>query len=144
MDARQVADRIHSASIHVLRRAAEVDREGGITSARLSALSVAVYRGPLSVGALAEAERVRSATMTGIVNGLEADRLVRRRAYASDRRTVLVEATAKGRRALEAARMRRLAVIAERLCDLSSAELAELATAAELLDSRFAPPRPEA
>lgn len=140
----QVADLIHSASIHVLRRAAEADREGGISPARLSALSVVVYRGPLSVGALAAAERVRSATMTGIVNGLEDDRLVRRRAHASDRRAVLVEATARGRKALEGARTRRLALIAERLGDLSPRELAAVARAAKLLDDRFAPPSPGA
>jgi len=143
MDTRQVADRVHSAAIHVLRRAGEADRDGGITPARLSALSVVIYRGPLSLGALAEAEGVRSATMTGIVNGLEDDGLVRRRAHASDRRAVLVEATARGRRALEAARTRRLGLIAERLGDLSAAELAAVARAAELLEARFAPHRAE-
>lgn len=142
MERGQVADRIHSAAIHLLRRAGEADRDGGITPARLSALSVVIYRGPLALGALAEAEGVRSATMTGIVNGLEAGGLVRRRAHASDRRTVLVAATAKGRRALEGARRRRLASIAARLADLSGEELATVAAAAELLEARFAPGRP--
>lgn len=141
MNASQVADRVHSAAIHVLRRAAEADSDGGITPARLSALSVVIYRGPLPLGALAHAEGVRSATMTGIVNGLVDEGLVRRRAHASDRRAVLVAATAKGRRALERARGRRLALIESRLGDLSREELAAVARAAELLETRFAPRR---
>ena len=63
---------MHSAAIHVLRRAAEQDRSSGLSPARLSALSVVVFRGPLTLGELAVAEGVRSATMSGIVNGLEA------------------------------------------------------------------------
>ena len=132
-----VADLLHSASIHVLRRAAE-RAEAPISAARLSALSVVVFRGPLTLGELAAAEGVRSATMTGIVNGLEADRLVRRRPHASDRRAVLVEATAAGGRLLAKARRRRIDLVAERLGDLTAAELDLLWRAGELLEQRFA------
>src|SRR5690349_10640601 len=89
-----VADRLHSAAIHLLRRAREQDDTSGLSASRLSALSVVVFRGPLTLGELAKAEAVRSATMTGIVNGLVADELVRRRPHADDGRAVLVEATA--------------------------------------------------
>jgi DNA-binding MarR family transcriptional regulator len=137
-----VADRLHSAAIHLLRRAAEEDREVGVSRARLSALSVVVFRGPLTLGELASAEGVRSATMTGIVNGLERDGLVRRRPHGSDRRAVQIEATASGRRLLERARARRLELVASKLGELSEAELDVLARAAELLEERFAlPPR---
>lgn len=140
MDRRNdVADRLHSAAIHLLRRAAEEDRSAGLSRARLSALSVVVFRGPLTLGALAEAEGVRSATMSGIVNGLERDGLVRRRPHGSDRRAVSVEATAAGRRALERARGARIDRIASRLAELSTADLDVLAQAAELLEQRFSP-----
>lgn len=133
----QVADRLHSAAIHLLRRAAEDDRAAGLSRARLSALSVVVFRGPLTLGELAAAEGVRSATMSGIVNGLERDGLVRRRPHGRDRRAVNIEATAAGRRLLDRARTVRIDRVAARLDDLSAEELDVLARAAELLEQRF-------
>jgi DNA-binding MarR family transcriptional regulator len=138
----EVADRLHSAAIHLLRRAGEEDRAAGLSRARLSALSVIVFRGPLTLGDLATAEGVRSATMTGIVNGLERDGLVRRRPHGTDRRAVSVEATAAGRRVLERARSRRIEQVAARLDDLSDDELDLLGRAAELVDECFSLPSP--
>jgi DNA-binding MarR family transcriptional regulator len=134
----EVADLLHSAAIHLLRRAREEDETAGLSPARLSALSVVVFRGPLTLGELATAEGVRSATMTGIVNGLEAGGLVRRRPHASDGRAILIEATGAGRRVLEQARARRIDLVASKLGDLSDADLELLWQAAELLESRFA------
>ena len=135
----EVADRLHSAAIHLLRRAAEEDRAAGLSRARLSALSVVVFRGPLTLGELATAEGVRSATMTGIVNGLESDGLVRRRPHGRDKRSVNIEATGAGRRLLDRARARRIEHVVSKLDDLSDDELELLARAAELLDERFSP-----
>ena len=132
-----VADLIHSASIHLLRRAAEGDSETGLTRARLSALSVAVFGGPLTLGALAEAEGVRPATMTNIVTALERDGLVRRKPNAADGRSVLIEATAAGIRAMQRGRARRIDAIAERLDDLDPDDLALVWRAGELLEARF-------
>ncbi len=136
-DRNDVADRLHSAAIHLLRRAAEDDRGAGISRARLSALSVVVFRGPLTLGELAAAEGVRSATMSGIVNGLERDGLVRRQPHGRDRRAVNIEPTAAGRRLLDRARTVRIERVAARLDDLSAEELEVLARAAELLEDRF-------
>ena len=133
----EVADRLHSAAIHLLRRAAEEDKAAGLSRARLSALSVVVFRGPLTLGELAAAEGVRSATMTGIVNGLEGDGLVRRRPHGTDRRAVSIEATAAGRRLLDRARTRRIEHVASKLDDLSDDEIELLRRAAELVDERF-------
>jgi DNA-binding MarR family transcriptional regulator len=133
----EVADRLHSAAIHLLRRAAEEDKAAGLSRARLSALSVVVFRGPLTLGELATAEGVRSATMTGIVNGLERDGLVRRRPHGRDKRSVNIEATEAGRRLLDRARARRIDHVVSKLDDLSDDELELLARAAELLDERF-------
>jgi DNA-binding MarR family transcriptional regulator len=135
----EVADRLHSAAIHLLRRAAEEDRAAGVSRARLSALSVVVFRGPLTLGELAAAEGVRSATMSGLVNGLERDGFVRRRPHGRDRRAVNIEATAAGRRLLDRARAARIERVASRLADLGPDELETLARAAELLDTRFSP-----
>ena len=136
--AAEVADLLHSAAIHVLRRAAERDPAAPVGPARLSALSVVVFRGPLTLGELAAAEGVRSATMTGIVNGLEADGLVRRRPHEHDRRAVLAAATRAGKPVLARARRRRIDHIAARLDDLDDADLDLLRRAGELLEQRFA------
>jgi DNA-binding MarR family transcriptional regulator len=132
-----VADLLNSAAIHLLREAAEQDRAAGLSRARLSALSVVVFGGPLTLGALAEAEHVRPATMTGIVTGLEQAGLVRRKKHGSDGRAVLVEATAAGKRLLARARSKRIDAIAERLGDLSSDELDVLWQAGQLLEAGF-------
>jgi DNA-binding MarR family transcriptional regulator len=133
----EVADQLHSAAIHLLRRAAEEDRAAGLSRARLSALSVVVFRGPLTLGELATAEGVRSATMTGIVNGLERDGLVRRRPHGRDRRSVNIETTEAGRQLLDRARARRIEHVVSKLDDLSDDDLELLRRAAELLDERF-------
>ena len=138
-EAEQVADLLHSAALHLLRRAAEQDGAGGLSPARLSALSVVVNRGPVTIGELASAERVRSATMTGIVNGLEDEGFVRRQPHGRDRRAVLVEATAAGRRAYTRAHGRRIGLVAGLFDDLTEAELDLLRRAAELIEVRSSP-----
>src|SRR5919204_6631396 len=134
----QVADLLHSAAIHVLRRARERDAETGLTPARLSALSVIVFRGPLTLGELAEAEAVRPATMTNLVNALERDGLARRRPHGTDGRCVLVESTAAGRRVLDRGRALRIDAVVERLDDLGGDDLELLLRAGQLLEERFA------
>jgi len=133
-----VADRLHSAAIHLLRRARERDQESGVSQARLSALSVVVFRGPVTFGGLAAAEGVRSASRTGIGKGLVAEGLVHRRPHAQDGRAVMIGATPAGRRLLERARTRRIDQVAAKLADLSAQDLELLRRAAELLEERFA------
>src|SRR2546423_431891 len=107
-----LADRLHSAAIHLLRRVATVDAGSGLSPARLSALSVIVYGGPLTMSSLARAERVSPATITSTVTGLEAAGLLLRRRQGTDARSVRVEATPTAREALTEGRHRRVAVLA--------------------------------
>src|SRR6266542_6221273 len=123
---RESADKLHSASIHVLRRVAREDPASGLSAARLSALSVLVFGGPRTLGELAAAERVRPPTMTSIVRGLEDAGLVRRQADPTDGRVARVRATAKGERILQRARERRIASLAERLGSLTPDEVAHV------------------
>jgi DNA-binding MarR family transcriptional regulator len=129
-----VADRLHSAAIHLLRRLRLEDAASGLTAPRLSALSVVVYGGPLTLGALAAAEQVRPPTMTRIVTALERAGLVTRAPHPTDGRQVLLTATAEGRRLLEEGRARRTASLAQRLAALPAADLATLARAADLIE----------
>ena len=134
-DRQVVGSAVHSACIHVLRHVRTVDGESGLTGARLSALSVLVFGGPRTIGQLATAEGVRSPTITALVNGLEAEGLVRRvPAAGDDQRQVLVEATAAGTRRMRAAQARRLERLDELLGDLSPRDLATVGRAAALLE----------
>jgi DNA-binding MarR family transcriptional regulator len=127
------ADRLHSAAIHLLRRVRESDEETGLSPARLSALSVVVFGGPMTLGALARAEQVRPPPMTPIVAALERDGLVHKRG-GTDRRTVEITATAKGRRLMQRARRRRLDTLEALLRPLTAADLDVVARAADLVE----------
>jgi DNA-binding MarR family transcriptional regulator len=129
-----VADRLHSAAIHLLRRLRRVDDESGLSAARLSALSVLVFGGPRTIGALAEAEQVAPPTMTKLVQGMEKDGLVRRGRDAADRRSVMIRATVKGGRVLRAGRRRRVEYLAALLRSLDRANLGQLGQAAGLME----------
>lgn len=131
-DRLELADKLHSAAIHLLRRLRVRDRESGIGPAQLSALSVLVFGGPRSLGELADAEQVRPPTMSRIVSGLEGAGLVRREA-TEDRRRVRLLATPKGTGMLREARKRRVASLAKALALLEETQRARLAELAELL-----------
>jgi len=132
--ARAVADRLHSAAIHLLRRLRVEDKAIGLTSPRASALSVIVFRGPIAMGALAEAEQVRAPTMTRLVTSLEQAGLVRRVSDRADGRVQLVEATAAGRRLLNKGRARRVERLSRGVAQLSEDDQQVLARAADLME----------
>jgi len=129
-----VADQLHSAALHLLRRLRTEDDALGISPPRLSALSVVVFAGPIGIGTLAAAEGVAAPTMTRLVDGLERDGYVRRRPDPSDARGVLVEATAAGRRILIRGRQQRVRTLAAGLASLSGEELAEIRRGADLIE----------
>ena len=133
----RVADRVHSAAIHLLRAVRSEDEASGLSPARLSVLSVVVFAGPLTPGALARAEGVTPPTISRIVDALVADALVRRRPQPGDRRAVRLEATAKGIRVLERARSRRLRQLELRLGELTESELDAVGRAADALERLF-------
>lgn len=132
---REIADRLHSAAIHLLRRLRREDVAAGLPPARLSALSALVFAGPRTLSELAEAEQVRPPTMSRIVAGLEKEGLVRREPDRRDRRAVQLRATARGVRVLRAGRRRRIRTLVEMLRRLPAPEVQKLSRAAEILES---------
>jgi DNA-binding MarR family transcriptional regulator len=130
----RVADRLHSAALHLLRRLRAEDDALGVSPPRLSALSVVVYAGPIGIGALAAAEGVAPATMSRLIDGLERERLVRREPDPDDARGVLVRATAKGERILTKGRRQRVRTLAGGLSRLSQAELDSVVRWTELIE----------
>jgi DNA-binding MarR family transcriptional regulator len=133
-DTREAADRMHSAAIHLLRRVAREDPKAGTSPARLSALSVLVFAGPQTVSELAGMERVKVPTMSRLVTAMEAEGLIRRLRNGSDGRSVVLHATARGRRVLERARELRLSALEELLSQANADELATIRAAALIVD----------
>ena len=136
-----IADRLHSAAIHLLRRLRGEDESSGLSAPRLSALSVIVFAGPIRLGDLAGAEQVRPPTISRLVKELERERLVRRIPDPADRRIQRVEATAKGRRLLDEGRRRRVATLAADLGQLEPQDRRLLARAADILKDLSRPSR---
>jgi DNA-binding MarR family transcriptional regulator len=141
-----IADRLHSIAIHLLRRLRKVDEASGLSGPRLSALSVVVFGGPLTVTELAEAEQVRVPTMTRLVQALEGEDYVRRRADPLDGRVAQLEATAKGRKILLEGRARRVQMLAKLLEELGASDQKAVRKAVDSLESiiagRRTPSRP--
>src|SRR6266576_4284633 len=133
--ARTIADRLHSAAIHLLRRLRVEDKALGLSGPRASALSVIVFRGPLTMSALAEAEQVRRPTITRLIDGLERRGLVRRVSDPADGRVQLVEATAAGKRLLQKGRARRVERLTTGIAQLGPEDQQVLKRAAELMES---------
>ena len=135
LDRFEAADRLHSAAIHLLRHARKQDVSSRQGPARLSALSVLVFGGPMTLGQLAKVEQVKAPTMSRIVAGLKRSGLARIDSDAHDARRIRVSVTAKGERLLQQARQRRIRVVAETLAHLNASELDVLRQAAELIES---------
>jgi DNA-binding MarR family transcriptional regulator len=134
-----LADRLHSTAIHLLRLVRVQDAASGIGPARLSALSVVVFGGPISLNDLARAEQVRPPTMSRIVDALEKDGLACRRVNEQDRRAVIIEATAQGGKVLQQGRKRRVKFLAKHLSRLGRSELLEIERALQSIQKAFRP-----
>jgi DNA-binding MarR family transcriptional regulator len=136
----ELAQQLHSAAIHLLRRLRRTDDQMGLSGPRASALSVLVFGGPTSLAQLAKAEQVKPPTMARLVDALEAAGLARREADRSDLRAVRIRATAKGRKLLLEGRARRLSQLTEMLEGATAAEQAALADAVRTLQRLLQPP----
>jgi DNA-binding MarR family transcriptional regulator len=129
-----LADRLHSVAIHLLRRVRRVDAATGIRPAELSALSVVVFGGPLTLGDLAAAEQVRPASMTRTVKLLESEGLISRTQDESDGRVAWLRATPKGEQVMRQGRSARVGLLADWLRPLSNKERTALNQAGVILE----------
>ncbi len=111
-----------------------MDEESGLTAARLSALSVLVFGGPMTLGELARAEQVSAPTMSRLVNALEREGLALRERHSRDGRAVVIRATEEGRTILERGRERRVSELVDLLDGVDQDELETLAEAARLVE----------
>ncbi len=131
----ETANRLHSTAIHLLRLLRLRDKESGVGPARLSALSVLVFAGPKSLKELAAIEQVKAPTMSRVISGLRRSGLACQRTDRQDRRRAVIEATARGHKVLQEARLRRVELFAERMTGFTSDDLALLQQAESRLRS---------
>ncbi len=128
-----LADELHSAAIHLLRLVRTEDRATGVGPAQLSALSVLVFGGSMSLRRLADIEQVKPPTMVRIVQGLVERQLAVTRADPSDARKLRISATRRGRSLMLRARARRVHALAGMLAQRHQVELRQLRKAVSIL-----------
>jgi DNA-binding MarR family transcriptional regulator len=114
-----------------LRRQADI----GLSPSQLTVLTTIDIHGPISLGALAEHERVAPPSITKAVAKLEAAGYVTRETDPTDRRVARVRITSAGAALLDESRKRKDAWLAARLAGLSPDERERLAAALDVLET---------
>ena len=118
------------------RLARRLRRESGaaLTPSQLSVMSAIHRNGPITVGALAECERVAPPTISRVVAKLEAAGLVERTGDSEDRRVVRVSTTAAGDELVSVSRRRKTEWLADRMAQLPARDRARIAAALDALE----------
>lgn len=141
LDEVEIAARLRLSATRLARRLRQ-EADTGFTPSQLSALATIHNHGPLTLGALAEHERVAPPSITKVVTKLEADGLVARSPDATDGRVIRVSVTDAGRELVEETRRRKTTWLAGRIRDLAPHEQARLADALDVLDLLIAAEEP--
>lgn len=113
-----------------LRQQAEAD----ITPSMLSALANIEYRQPVTLGELAEAERVTPPTMSKIVGRMEDAGLVTRTPDPDDRRIQRLSLSKDGVKLMARNRSRKNAYIVRKLRNLEPEDVAQLEAAVVVIE----------
>jgi DNA-binding MarR family transcriptional regulator len=131
-----VADVAYRLQISITRLArrlrAEVD--SGLTPSQASALAAIRRHGPLTLGELAEQERIAPPSVTRMVSKLEQAGYVERVADPRDRRVTRVVATAEAEELVALARRRKSQWLAAHLDGLSEDDRLRIVAAADAFD----------
>jgi DNA-binding MarR family transcriptional regulator len=131
--AAEIAARLRLNATRLARRLRQ-ESGAGLSPSQQSALAVIANHGPLTLGALAEHERVAPPSITKVVSKLESDGLVTRAPDPSDRRICRVAISPDGEALLEESRRRKTAWLAARINELSPEHQRRLADALDVLD----------
>jgi DNA-binding MarR family transcriptional regulator len=132
-DTAAIAARLRLSATRLARQLRQ-ETSAGLTPSQLSALATIERHGPLTLGALAEQERVAPPSITKLVAKLEAGGLVGRKLDGKDRRVAWVSTTTAGNRRLATIRQRKTAWLAGRLAQLDDDQRRCVANALDALD----------
>jgi DNA-binding MarR family transcriptional regulator len=133
-----IAGRLRISATRLARRLRQ-EAQTGLSPSQLSALTTVERHGPVTLGALAELEKVAPPSVTRVVAKLEEDGLVTRQRDEDDRRVTRVVVTSKGRNLLTASRRRKTNWLTTRLGELDAHDRARLAEALDVLDELTEP-----
>lgn len=136
-DPAEIAGRLRLSATRLARRLRQ-EADSGFTPSQLSALSTIHNHGPLTLGALAEIERVAPPSITKVVTKLEGDGLVERTQCPDDGRVSHVSATRAGRELIEESRRRKTTWLTARVQELDPKARARLAASLDALDALIA------
>ena len=129
----EVASRLRLSATRLARRLRQ-ESGAGLSPSQLSALAVIANHGPLTLGALAEHERVAPPSITKVVSKLESDGFVTRTPCIEDRRVCRVAISPDGAALLEESRRRKTAWLTARIGELDPEHQRRLADALDVLD----------
>jgi DNA-binding MarR family transcriptional regulator len=129
----EIAARLRLSATRLARRLRQ-ESASGLSPSQFSALAVIHHRGPLTLGELAEVERVAPPTISKVVAKLEADGLVERHVDPTDKRVSLVRVTKAGGQLHDETKRRRTTWLTARIRELPADEQARLAEALDVLD----------
>lgn len=132
VDRLELASRLRLIVARLARRLRQ-QASSGLSPSQLTALASIHKAGPMTLGTLAEIERVAPPTITKVVDKLTEAGLVERSVDPSDRRFVLVAATAAGKATIDKIRAERNAWLSARLDALSPEDVERLALAVDAL-----------
>jgi DNA-binding MarR family transcriptional regulator len=136
----EIAARLRLSSTRLARRLRQ-EASTGLTPSQLSALATVERHGPVTLGALAEHERVAPPSITKVVAKLEAEALLERAVDPTDRRVARVAVTRAGQELLEESRRRKTSWLLDRIRALPVEEQDRLAAALDAIDHLVAPPQ---
>ena len=129
----EIAARLRLSATRLARRLRQ-ESGAGLSPSQLSAMAVLANHGPLTLGALAEHERVAPPSITKVVSKLECDGLVTRTPDPTDRRVCHVAISPAGETLLEEVRRRKTAWLTARISQLDADGQRRLADALDVLD----------
>ncbi len=122
----------------VFNKASVHDIRGfGLTQPQFGALECLGHLGAMTIGQLSRKMLVSGGNMTCVVDNLEKEGLVRREAAASDRRSIIVDLTPKGRSLFEEIFPKHATFISEVAKALTEQEQEQLAVLLKKLGTRL-------
>lgn len=128
-----IASRLRLSATRLARRLRQ-ESSAGLSPSQLSALAVIANHGPMTLGSLAEQERVAPPSITKVVSKLESDGLVTRTSCPDDRRVCRVAVSPEGAALLDETRRRKTAWLTARISELDPERQRRLADALDVLD----------
>ena len=129
----ELAGRLRLAVTRLARQLRQTS-DSDLSPTQSAVLATLANHGQVTLGELAELERVASPTITKVTGILQERGLVAKVTDPVDRRFVRVELTEGGQALVERSRARKTAWLARQLQELSPAEVEQLAAATEVLE----------